>query len=321
MSRVLFYAMGGGHGHLARTGHLLAELSQRRCSVETLVLCPERARPWAQHLGPIHSTGDVGRAALGRWVHEQIASFQPDLMVVDTFPRGVLGELRRPDELPSALVTRWVDPGYYRHPAVRQALERYHAICWTEPRSDPCFPGLDCQPVLDLVEPLPREQARAVWKVADGQALVVGLGSGPEQGQRALLQSLLEIRKPSLVVRWCSREMGCATPDVGRLLKGSDLVVSACGYNSYYETARAGVPALWIPQSRQVDDQRRRAEGAFPFAHKGPQSILERRSELSRQLFCLLEAGPLKLDWEPPRGRQQVVDVLVRLLTKGIAPQ
>lgn len=316
MSRVLFYAMGGGFGHLTRTRHLLSEL-RRRTPVESLVLCPRRAVGWVQRFSWAAGIDKVSRTELGSWVAAQTLAFRPDLLVVDTFPRGVLGELEVPAGLPRVLVARWGDPRFYLHPPVRRALESYSEVCWTEPRPHSQLPGQDCGPVLDEEEPLSREQARQLWPQPWGRPLVLGLGSGPAKAQQALVEQLRQAGLDSVDIHWCSRELGTSRPELGRLLRAADVVVTASGYNSYYEVARAQVPALWTPQSRLVDNQRLRAEGAFPFAHRGPQKILEPGQELAPILSSLLEAGPTSSPWEAPRGREQVGDVLVRQLTKG----
>lgn len=308
--------MGGGFGHLTRTRHLLSEL-RRRTPVESLVLCPRRAVGWVQRFSSAAGIDKVSGIELGSWVAAQISAFRPDLLVVDTFPRGVLGELEFPVGLPRVLVARWGDPRFYLHPPVRRALDSYSDVCWTEPRPHSQLPGLDCGPVLDEKEPLPRGQARQLWPQPCGRPLVLGLGSGPVKDQRALAERLRQARLESVDIHWCSRELGTSRPELGRLLRAADVVVTASGYNSYYEVARAQVPALWIPQSRLVDNQRLRAEGAFPFAHRGPQEILESDQKLAPALSSLLEAGPSSIPWEAPRGREQVGDVLVRQLTKG----
>lgn len=305
--------MGGGFGHLTRTCHLLGEL-HRRTPIESLVLCPGRALAWVQRFSPAAAIGKVGKTELGSWVAAQILAFRPDLLVVDTFPRGVLGELEFPAGLSSVLVARWGDPRFYLHPPIRRSLDSYRAICWTEPRPHSQLPGLDCEPVVDEKEPLSRGQARELWPQQGERPLVLGLGSGPAKAQQALVKRLRQAGRGALDICWCSRELGTSRPQVGRLLRAADVVVTAPGYNSYYEVARAQVPVLWIPQPRLIDNQRLRAEGAFPFAHRGPQRILEPGQKLAPVLFSLLEAGPSSCPWEAPRGREQVGEVLNRQL-------
>ncbi|MDX6632158.1 MAG: UDP-N-acetylglucosamine--N-acetylmuramyl-(pentapeptide) pyrophosphoryl-undecaprenol [Solirubrobacterales bacterium] len=49
---------------------------------------------------------------------------------------------------------------------------------------------------------------------------------------------------------------------MSRLYAAFDLAVSAAGYNAFHELFRAGVPTLWLPQTRQLDDQAARARWA-----------------------------------------------------------
>jgi hypothetical protein len=313
LSRVLFYAFGGGYGHLNRTRHLLEEV-KRRAGVTTLVLCPTRAQPWVEAFSPCSACADIGRAALGRWVDEQMEGFRPDLVVVDTFPRGILGELNLPQKLPKVLVTRWVIPDYYRMPGVFQALVGYSEICWTEPRSDVSFPGTDCQPVLSAAEPRPREQARALLRPRG--PLVLALGSGKPAEQLAWAKRLQACAKArSWDLRWYSRELGTARENLGRDLRAADAVISAAGYNSYYEIASVGVPVLWLPQKRLTDDQFRRAQGEFPFSHQGAQRVATGPEDLRSSLDTLLQSSAVA--GQRPQGRAQVVDILLKHLQKG----
>lgn len=307
MNRVLFYAFGGGHGHLTRTAHIRTELLSK-VELQTLVLGPPRTAPLP--LGPNSTTPDIGREALGRWVTERIESFKPDLVVVDTFPRGILGELRLPAGIPSLLVTRWVNPAFYRSPGVHQAVSTYDQVCWVEPKSDPTFPGIRCEPVMAPETPLPREKARELLE-ADERPLVLGLGSGPTGQQIELARKLQALAQTHhWDARWLSPALGTGRPQLGKLLKGADLVLSAAGYNSYYELLRAGVPALLLPQERLVDDQLRRAQGHFGLPL--PAARVVAPDSLATPALELLNAGPAPA--RETRGRQQVSEEVLRML-------
>lgn len=313
MSRVLFYALGGGFGHLTRTRNLVLELTQDQ-ALECVVVCPERSRSVLGEFATCLTIGDIGRTALRSWFVQQLDVFSPDLVVIDTFPRGVLGELELPSKQKRVLVTRWVKPEYYNALPVRQALADFDQICWTEPRSDRHFPGLDCEPITSATPLLSRERARDVLGV-DERTTVIGLGSGDVVEQRRTWRRLQEIGdKIGWNICWFSRELGTDHPEVASLLKGADLAVSAAGYNSYYEIARAQVPVLFIPQQRKTDDQTRRAQGRFWSAVGAPTRVYRPGDDLQESLMELLNTEVRLTERREPRGRQQVVEIIKSLL-------
>ncbi len=313
--RILFYALGGGFGHVTRACHLAGEMGRR--GIRTLVLCPDRCRSHVERTSPCQATANLERSQLALWFQRRLVEFEPDLLVMDTFPRGVLGEVVTPPGLAKLLVTRWVAPDYYRKPVVRKALQEFDEICWTEPRSDLSFPGLDCEPVMSMTAPLGRVAARLTMG-ADERPLILGMGSGEDSDQRKILHRLKRLgRLQQWDVRWFSRELGTYVEDLASLLKGADVIVSAAGYNSYYEIARAGVPVLFLPQQRTVDDQMKRARGVFGFSGRGEVRVHRSDQGWEASLLELMDRRTASrvADCPAPRGRDQVADVMSALLT------
>lgn len=301
--------MGGGFGHLTRTLHLLQEVRAREPECSTLLLCPRRAESVAQEHTPYASTDDIGRENLSRWVRSQVQAYQPDLMVIDTFPRGVLGELVLPTSLPKVLVTRWVKPGYYSDPGVARSLQQFQSICWTEPKPSPNLPGQTFSPVMGPERPATREVARATLK-ADDRPLVLGVGSGPLAEQKSLSHLLKQLcQSNNWNFRWFSREMNCPAPRLAQLLPGADLVVTAAGYNTYYELLRVGVPAILLPQARRVDDQFKRASGALGYPLQAPHEVAP--PDLESAARKLIKTGPVR--GRETFGREQVADILLKV--------
>ncbi len=133
MPELLYYASGGGHGHVLRGLALLSRLGSG------LLVGPARLEPWATALGVRYASppdeGEVDPDRLRRLREAWLGTLpRPDLLVVDVFPRGIVGELAGlVREVPRWLVTRWVPTAYYLHPPVREALERFEFVLWTEP--------------------------------------------------------------------------------------------------------------------------------------------------------------------------------------------
>ena len=253
--RVLYYALGGGHGHVVRG---LAVLRRLRTGI--LVL-PARLAPWAETLGVEHvAVADPRDPA---WIERLPVA---DLMLVDVFPRGVLGELTALPRMPMWLVTRRVATGYYLDPGVRAAIEsRYERIVWTEEPPAPLtalrVPATRVPPVLLDIAPLDRDAARARLGVPEDRALVLALGAGEPERQARLRGLLAKITaRADASLRFVSHELP-ATADTVALfpaaacLAAADVVVAAGGYHAVHEARRAGVPTVFVPQRRRYDDQ------------------------------------------------------------------
>lgn len=215
---------------------------------------------------------------------ESLAKFSPHLLLVDVFPRGVLGELDAAlaPRAPTAwLVTRWVRPDYYLLPQVRALIEsRYEWVFWCE-RPDARLrdirrPQEDLAPVLirSSAQLPSREVARQKLGVEEHTRLVLVLGAGPVDRQADLLRLLLKIRervrsRTAFTLCFLSAELsprtehGLVVRDLFPALSvfpAADLLVAAGGYHAVHEARLAKVPALFVPQPQRYDDQFRRVE-------------------------------------------------------------
>ncbi len=260
----MYHALGGGHGHVLRGLAILGRLGGG-----TLV-GPSRLRAWAEAAGVAYASPPAGEVAA--WIAVQP---RPDLLLADVFPRGVVGELTPwLGRVPAWLVTRRVVPDYYLRPAVRRALEScFERVLWTE-EPPPALRALavaqnDVAPVLLAVDALPRDEARHRLGVAEDRPLVLGLGSGEPVRQARLGRLLGAIAaRAGATLRFVSDELPPARSVVrlfpaASVLAAADVVVSAAGYHAFHETAAAGVPTVFVPQRRRVDDQWWRARDAL----------------------------------------------------------
>jgi len=146
---ILYYARGGGHGHVLRGLAVLSRLGRGT------LLGPLAHAPWAAALGVAYVSPPAAGAR--EWFAGCPA---PALLVVDVFPRGVVGELTPLlERAPAAwLVARRVREDYYLHAPVRAALEsRYERVLWCE-TPPPVLAGL-AVPATPLPLVLPREYA------------------------------------------------------------------------------------------------------------------------------------------------------------------
>lgn len=306
---VFYYALGGGHGHVLRGIAVTRALGYGE------VIGPARAAPWASTLGVAY------RPAPDRGLREWIGSLPaPALLLVDVFPRGVLGEL--PPFLegtPAWLVSRWVQPAYYRHAGVRAVIEsRYERLLWAETPAEGLrslkVPATDVGPVLLDLPRLSREEARRSLGVGEDTRLLLALGSGDRERQRLLHRLLGKVAaRTGTELRFISDVLEEGVDVVARfpaapLLAAADVLVTAAGYHAVHEARAAGVPTVYLPQRRRFDDQFRRVEG---------ERVASGPGELERAVHTLL--GQEHVGGGPPRdGAGRVARLVQRRVEAGV---
>ncbi|HYM71152.1 MAG TPA: glycosyltransferase [bacterium] len=224
-----------------------------------------------------------------RWLRHGLDLLKPDLMIVDTFPGGAF------DEFPAALqacrrtafIYRPVKASRATHSGYQRALLAYDAILVPEIESRvtvtvPARARNRLQyigPVIvrERSEVLPRAVARERLAISGERlAIYISMGGGGDstvdEVLRPVAAALGALRDVHLVIGAGPLYRG--TPLGGRnltwvtqsgvceLMNGFDIAVSAAGYNSFVELMHFGVPAIFVPQRRNADDQHLRAQWA-----------------------------------------------------------
>lgn len=270
---VAIYAMGGGHGHAMRAAAVAAALRITRPALPVRLLLPRRLAWLAQALGldARHPPArcEASPADLRAWVAATLRDFRPRALVVDVFPRGILGELPPAPAPVRILLTRHVRPAFYAHPPVAAAIATYDAVLWTE---GPLLHGIHLRavptpPVLLVAPPdlAERGAARDALGVGPDERLLLVLGSGSAAEQRAALQALEAHPPGGWRLRFVSTDLVPRPPHrirlfpAGRWLRAADAILSAAGYHAVHEALQAGIPLGLVPQERRVDDQAWRA--------------------------------------------------------------
>lgn len=284
-ARWLVYGLGSGWGHLNRA---IALARKAPCPIEILV--NSRYAPVIQasgveqqitlHLLP-HSITSPQEA--GAYVKTWMAQSSFTHFVVDTFPRGLVGELVAvlPQlKVPKILVHRDLKPHYIAAknlerfvqeqydlvliPGDRQApLAHLHQACQTAP-------WLMREPgeLWQVREPLQQRlqlpsQSSVIIVCATGQPAELEIfGQITQQLTRKLAQ-----HHPTATVRClahgrppaCPPEQWIAHWPGLEILQFADVVVGAAGYNITYECAALGVPLVSLPMERKYDRQAKRA--------------------------------------------------------------
>jgi len=185
---------------------------------------------------------------------------------------------------------------------------------------------------LDRAELLPRERAAAELGLDPARrTALVTLGQGGEV-DRAVARSLEALAAvPELQV--AALRSGLApslhVPDgvvrleatfpMSRYFAAFDLAVAAAGYNAFHELIAFAVPTLFVPMSRNTDDQGARARWAaaagagLAVAEASDPALGERLAELADPgLAAELAAGCERVD--PGNGAGDAADLVVRMV-------
>lgn len=320
----LIYGLGGGWGHVTRglalaraaargqihttlcvnselvAGVLQAyrtpepdDLQKERRDLSPVVDCSrwscslplELPGVWLRVFDP-HDTGPT--IALG--LRDLLISNSFDRLIIDTFPRGLGGELDSvlsDFNLPKVLVHRDLNPVYVTSHQLDDFVTRHYdfmVVPGEHPTLRPNIPVLQTPRWLigDPSDVWPREQARRYWLSAcrelddssDGGSdsspivVVVATGRAAEiQAMQQLAQSLSKAIGSDVVIRCVSLPGASGDSNQSHvvsvwpllpLLSGVDLVIGAGGYNTVAETTALQIPLLGFARERRYDRQSQR---------------------------------------------------------------
>ncbi len=253
------------------------------------------------------------------FVWQTLGVFNPDLLVVDTFPAGSFDELLQLLDGPfhKAFIHREVKPEFAERPVFQAAAGLYDTIVSPHRPPEPPpgapadapppspFPGramIWTGEVLqfDRVELPARDAIRRSLGVAPGSRLIyVSAGGGGDPGAEAALEALAADlgQDPSLTLivgagpLYRGRRLGgprliwSADPGAFELMSACDAAVSAGGYNTFHELLYLRVPTVFFAQEKIADDQRRRiAQAAGAGACLQIEDLSQARGALARAL-------------------------------------
>jgi len=252
---ILYYAIGGGLGHLVRARAVLHTLGVAdRAALVTA--SPFAADPRVVGELPVIRVPDAldgDRAALRRWLGDLVACLRPERLVADAFPAGVLGELEAGLAVPMdhvARLLRW--PRYARR--LDGPLPRIETTFAVEPLHDDQLAALRSAServvALSLVDPPapPRDDAA-------GAALVVH--TGPAREVCVLASLAARTGHPVRIARPVGPDLD--VHPASALFTRAAAIVTAAGFNAVRQAAPFGDRHLCLPFPRPLDDQRARA--------------------------------------------------------------
>ncbi len=290
----LIYALGGGWGHCIRSLALGRVASRKR---PVTILCNSRYIPTAlRYVGSnsqhpilegcqiVSIPADWGKLQTQAYVRTFLQQQFPEVIIVDTFPRGLLGELV--DILPDMKATKIL---VHRHLHPRYVAAK-QIVAFSQQLYDRILiPGelgnlhLSHLPQTAYTSPwllrhpqeLPyREQARKLLHIPSNSRspVIVAIASGKPQELSwyaqlcdGLCQAFphaevrcLSANSPhsSNDRRWCFHFPGI------ECLPAADVAVVGGGYNSSFECLAVGVPWVATPFPRRYDRQDYRIQQA-----------------------------------------------------------
>ncbi len=296
--RLLFYAVNGlGLGHVTRLIAIARQIRKRVPDAEIVFLTSSEAESVIYREGfaafkvpskTLRAEANIRPATYARLLQtlvlNLVAAFNPHILIVDTFPAGVIQEL-----LP---VLRW--DGYkvfvYRaqrleiaeSPLMQNTLPLYHLAIvphHADEEDTPLPDGLPAVwtgPILirSREEAKTRAEARQTLGLpAEGDVVYITFGGGGDKAMNRALhlatEALAELPNAHLAVAAAPlyrgdlpRGSNLTLVDyypMAELYAAFDAAVSATGYNTTMELLHHGVPTAFVPFARQVDDQEARA--------------------------------------------------------------
>jgi len=256
----LIYALGGGWGHLTRA-MALARAAPADCRARILT-----NSPYAELAGV-----ECG---------EKVDLAGVDCLIVDTFPRGLVGELV--DVLPSfsgvkVLVARDLNPRYADGFKLREFVESHYDLVLSPGDGAEYVSGAHVTApwlIRSADELLPRGRAFELLDVDGSRPCVAVCASGNrnelawyEKVACNLLQAGAQVRV--IASYWPAFE----------LYNAVDVVVGGGGYNTVYECVACGIPLIARPWPRKYDRQGLRAKRAGA-------AIVEEAAEAATMAIC-----------------------------------
>ncbi len=241
---ILYYAVGGGLGHLARARRVLTKLGlSGRAAILTTAGAPELAGG----IPTLHPSDGIDYASFER-------------LIVDAFPSGLLGELKDVD-MPMDYVARLLKWSDYAA-ATGAVMRRFETTYVVEPVTH----AIDSESFvdLDLRESPVEAEPEDFWLVAH---------SGEEAEVQQLVRYARELQEVEGIV--APIEVARRTFPLAPLLARAARIVSAAGFNLMLETEPFREKHHPLPLPRRFDDQftraaRRRGASAQAAVHLPP---------------------------------------------------
>ncbi len=308
--KVFFYAVNGlGLGHVTRLMAVARQLRRIATDVQIVFITSTEASQLLYQEGFTHfklpSKNSASSSGLKKSelqlsyqmiIQSLYAILKPSLLVVDTFPVGLLHELfgilQLHHGIPKVLIQRNIKLERQEDITVRQQGFYQHIIVPHQEEEGPFatrddIPATAVGPILirNREEIFPREKALAILRQGCGyhdlsmqrKKIFVTMGGGGDVNLIPGVSIIGQIaeRFPNydfFIPRAPLARNLPAMPQTNiyffqyypilELLNAFDFAISSLGYNSFHELQFACMPALFFPQDRVFDDQAERGKTA-----------------------------------------------------------
>jgi hypothetical protein len=293
------YALGGGWGHLTRAA-ALARVAP--CPVRILTNSPYASLVAmnAAEIVAIDPNAEFDDAV--RAVLREIEQARPSVLIVDTFARGLGGELiNHLGTGKRVLVQRDVAPKYAAQ--VREFASSYDLIL--SPGEGTGFPG-----AIMTAPWLIRSRVNAMTREA---VLVVAGGNADESAWYGEVAARLRRRRPGLTIQCVAPQLPAGCPPecwvcywpAMDLIASARVVIGGAGYNTVHECAALNVPLVARPWPRKYDRQWLRARRAA--------ACVKSVSEAVRAAMDLLDREPPPPSCQFKNGALEAAALIDRL--------
>jgi len=281
--RWLIYALGGGWGHLTRAASL-ARAAQSRHRVRVLTNSPyvtqvAKAMP---ELDLIALDPSLTAATARSYAVRQIEAADPGCLIVDTFPRGLGGELANllgSIKATKVLIHRDLNPHYVEEAELHEFVRSTYDLVLI-PGEDEAGAFADLHKAV-VTEPwLIRDPPQNHQRAGQPRIVVCASGNSDELHWYGAVVACLRELDTRVEVRCvaptcppgCPPECWVQHWPAADLYSSADVVIGSAGYNTIHECMAHQVPLIAHPWPRKYDRQWLRASRA---AKRGSVTIVE----------------------------------------------
>jgi len=330
----LIYALGGGWGHLTRAVALARAASGQRVRILTNSPYAAQVHSVMPELDLVAVNPELPVAEARERALHYIRTASPGCLIVDTFPRGLGGELAGClDSLAPVrvLVHRDLNPRYVEEAGLREFVEsKYDLVLIAGEGEGRAFGHLATARVTApwLIRP-PSNSGYASLRSRLGQwsrnvgafeSVLVCAGGTEEElawygavvtrlDRKATVRCVAPVCPPG-----CSRELWIEHWPAIDLYATAGVVVGGAGYNTIHECLAYGIPLIARPWPRKYDRQWLRARRA---ARLGSVTIVKHPEEAAAEAIRQLRARPAKPLLGIRNGTLDAVELILDAIAKA----
>ena len=328
----LIYALGGGWGHLNRS-LALARVAAARYKIKLISNSPYLSGVDIENCEVFAISPQANFQQTGDRLKQIIQQEAFDGVIVDTFPRGLGGELADllPDiRQPKVLVNRYLNPKYVQRYRLKEFVRRNYDLIILPGESTPStFANLpqaiktnpwlirSSQELADL--PTAANLLGLTIKQTQ-QPLIIILASGYEAELALYGEIAYSLDRLGYRVRCLSRTLPpTCPPELWRFhypalecLWLADLVIGSGGYNTVFECDRLNLPLIAIPHQRLYDCQ----ETRIITQQQGKRWLAKDKFtvvKLTQQLLSSIKTKPLKPTFN--NGVEEALKILAKIVS------